>query len=55
MVLTMTADVHKDNLYYAIRAWGTRGESWTVEAGIAKHLDRLGLPQPSNFRQGPDT
>jgi len=31
--LTCGIDVHKDNIYYVIRAWGYRGESWTVDFG----------------------
>jgi phage terminase large subunit GpA-like protein len=33
-VLTCGVDVHKDDLHYVIRAWGYKGEAWTVEKGI---------------------
>ena len=32
-VLTMTADVQKNKIYYTIRGWGQRATSWLIEAG----------------------
>lgn len=31
-ILTLTADVQKDRIYYVIRGWGAGGSSWLVEA-----------------------
>ena len=33
IVLTAGVDVQKDAIYYVVRAWGYREESWLVEAG----------------------
>ncbi|MCO5730091.1 terminase gpA endonuclease subunit [Rhizobium sp. SSA_523] len=31
-ILTLTADVQKDRIYYVIRGWGAHGTSWLVKA-----------------------
>lgn len=33
-VITCGVDVQQDCVYYAIRAWGYRGESWTIDYGV---------------------
>lgn len=32
-LVTASVDVQKDSLYYAVRSWGYRGESWTIDYG----------------------
>ncbi|MDX2223596.1 MAG: terminase gpA endonuclease subunit [Rhodospirillaceae bacterium] len=33
LILTGTADVQKDGIYYEIVAWGRDGENWSIDAG----------------------
>ena len=42
IVLTAGVDVQQDHLYYTVRAWGLREESWLVECGrLEAGLDQL--------------
>ena len=34
LAITAGVDVHKDRLYYCIRAWGKDGRSWLIQHGI---------------------
>lgn len=62
-MLTAHVDVQKDCLYYTVRAWGYRGESWTVERDILycestekddvwKDLEDYVLNNPWEFKGG---
>ncbi len=40
-ILTAGVDVQKDHLYFVIRAWGIREESWLIREGRVENFDAL--------------
>ncbi len=42
-ILTAGIDVHKDNVYFVVRAWAEDGQSWLIDYGVLRRGSEYGV------------